>query len=165
MAKQEKELFECSLNQLTQMTGMAYRTVKKKLMDAKLSPLRTEGRAMIYNCPDALDAIFNGGDNSKKLDLNTEKAKLTIEQRKKVRVERLKLEKTLVNAGSIKSAVKNMALAFRSKMLSIPSGVASEVLGMETELDVQRRLTEEIEVALLEFVTDDAILDQIVEDE
>jgi len=165
-----KPLERASINQLQDMTGSSYRYIKKKLMEQNLQPLKVKGRgrAIVYKTPDALKAIYRittketeKGD----LDLDTERAKHIRQQRKKVKVERLRLQRSLIEVKPIKMAMKNMVFGFKEKMLTIPTDVAGLMLACKTKLEVQQTLKEKIDTALNELVTDDNFIDSVASDE
>ena len=160
------EFYECSLNQLTQITGMTHRTITKKLSDANVLPLRVVGRTKVFNTPDAVRTIFIKPQAiAKALDPEVELAKLRRQQRKKVKVERLKLKHSLVEAKLVSGAYQNMVFGFREKMLSIPSKLAGSVIDCESKLEAQVLIRDEIETALLELVEDANFIDNIIADE
>lgn len=76
---------QVTYNELSELTGRTYRTVKGRLEKAGLRPVRTEGRAMFFESPDALVAILAPKNQDEKLVLEDERAKLTIEQRRKAK--------------------------------------------------------------------------------
>lgn len=167
--KQEGEFFEVSMSQLSQMTGFAPRTLIKKLKTADCRPLRKQGQAYIYDTPTALKAIYftpdKKGGTKKLLDYTQERAKLTREQRKKTKVERMRLELTLVDTTEIKIAYKNLVYGFREKMLAIPPKLANVILTVESKNEAQQMIQKEIETALIELVTNEDFLDTVVGNE
>lgn len=157
----------CSLNQLSKLTGSSYRTVKYKLEKSDVKPVKSKGRAMLFDPPTALNAIYTDVEamGGTKYNLDNERAKLIRQQRKKVKVERLRLVKTLVDAKLIATSLKNMVFGFREKMLSIPTDLANTVLSCSTKPEVEKLIRTKIETALLELATDEDFLDSLVDDE
>ncbi len=49
---------ELSYNQLSDLTGFTYRTVKKRLENAGIKPVRKDGNAHLFNSVDALQVLF-----------------------------------------------------------------------------------------------------------
>src|ERR1043166_8530585 len=62
MPTHKQNLRLLSLNQLSEITGIGYRTLKKKL--ANVDPQEEDGRTLLYNSIDALQQIYLGINDS-----------------------------------------------------------------------------------------------------
>ena len=76
---------QITYNELTELTGRTYRTVKGRLEKAGLKPVNKDGRAIFFESSEALEAVYAPKNQDEKLVLEDERAKLTIEQRRKVK--------------------------------------------------------------------------------
>lgn len=67
------DLGALSMTQLAALTGCAKETVSRRLRDAGVQPVRTDGRTRFYHPPQALRVILRVGEG---LDLDAERARL-----------------------------------------------------------------------------------------
>lgn len=73
-----------SYNQLTDLTGLAYRTIKRRLDDAAIKPTGKNGRAILYNSVEALPVLFGKKNQDEQIDLQKERALESRERRRKL---------------------------------------------------------------------------------
>ncbi len=76
-----------TISEIGEENGITFRTVKKRLKEADLKPVKTEGRAIYYDSAAANKAVWTSGKNKDELVLEDERAKLTIEQQRKAKRE------------------------------------------------------------------------------
>jgi len=76
-----------NIDELKRATGKGYRTIKKRLADSGVEPVKTQGRSLIYDTEQALAAIYAGPKTKEDLSLEVERAKLAVEQSRKAKRE------------------------------------------------------------------------------
>src|SRR5690606_34800318 len=99
----KEDLAWLTLNQLSQLTGVTYRTIKKRLADAKLEPGHKDGRSSYYDPIRALPIIFEVGKKSngeEEICLSDEQAKLA-----RARTEKTMLETEVLKGNLIPSEI------------------------------------------------------------
>lgn len=156
-----------SINQLMAITGMAYRTIVKKLKQAGIDSVGTQGRAKLYNTPEAVAALFHvkhEGDEER-LDPTQEKAKLYNQQWRTAKIQRKKLKRELVSVGRVQYFLESMVTNMKTKMLAIPNGTAKMLSTMRDKNDIVDYLTDEVTEALTDLSSDHSWIDDVVEDE
>lgn len=166
-ADKTNHLSVASINQMMDITGMAYRTIVKKLKEAGVEPVGTQGRAKLYSTPVAIKTMFHvkhSGDE-KKLDPVQEKAKLLNQQWRTAKIQRKKLKKELLPAARVQFYLENMVTNMKTKMLAIPNGVAKRLSTLTDKNDIVDYLTDEVREALTDLATDDSWLHEVAEDE
>lgn len=127
-----------SISGLSVLTGMDRRTIGKRL--AGMDPAKVIGKAKHYATPEALRAIYLGGDTGEALDVQQESAKHKKAQTEKLNLEIALLKGDLVTGDQAKSKWADMVTAMRAKMLSLPSKLAVRVTGMDTkEVETESR--------------------------
>ena len=97
---------ELSLNQISDLTGKTYRTVKGRLDNGGLSPVGKKGRSILYDSKKALACVY-GKVKSDEIDLQTERALLAAEQRRKLQRENDIEEKLLAPVSLLTDALIN----------------------------------------------------------
>lgn len=156
---------EFSVSKLAELTGKAPRTITAKLKEHKVK-YKVVGKAHMYNSKEALEAIYLDKDHGEdQLDPIQERAKVDNQRWRKIRVERKKLEKELVEARLIKYAFSNMVIGLRTRLLAIPVKVAGVVFGMDSREEIAEAITREIETAMTTIAVDQSFIEQILEDE
>lgn len=151
MATHKTPLSPLSINQLCEITGHTYRTIKKKL--AKVDPEEQDGRTLYYNTIDALHVIFGAdeGSDGKKIDGRYELARLN-----KLRADHLELD-LKVKRGELTSAEElrrkyiGLVTTFRSRCLSLSRRLASEVRNAASEREAVAIIDEAMREVLSEL--------------
>lgn len=104
------------------------------------------------------------GINSVKKESESEKLKLDKIKRQKAELEFNLMKNEVHKAEDVKMVYTGMVLAFRSKMLSIPTKLSPRLVGAKDVVDIQNMLAEEINRALQELSDYDASAFVKVED-
>ena len=81
----------CNLKQLEDLTGITFKTLKKKLEAADVEPVKTSPKGNFYDSVQALKALYLN-QSTEELDLQKERAKLAQAQTKKTILEAKKEE-------------------------------------------------------------------------
>ena len=135
-----------SINHLAKLTGLDRRTVTKKL--ANVTPIRRGGtKGNFYDSEQVLRTIYLGDEGSKdpKLDLGQERAKLAKAQTAKTELEVSVLAGKLIKVEDVQNEWSAHIVAFRSKILSIPSKVGQLVHDTKIEERVREFCHEALE--------------------
>ncbi len=69
-----------SYNQLAELTGMSYRTIKKKISAAGIEPEKGKGNTYLFDSKTVLPVLYKTKESLDELDLQEERAKLAREQ-------------------------------------------------------------------------------------
>lgn len=106
-----------------------------------VDPVEKRGNQVFFDLRDLVSYkhtyVANEGEEDKQLDLAQERAKLTIEQTRKAKLERKQLEGSLLDVEAVTVAIQQMTSAVRAKLLSIPTKLAQDLVNIETPLEVQ----------------------------
>lgn len=166
MATHKTDLAFVSLNQLTQLTGQTYRTIKKKLTG--VDPADQDGRTLIYHAREALDRIYYGNPEERSDDEgdNPDGPPKFIDRRyhesRQVKLKADHLEFDLdvkrgkfVMVEMVRKMLNDRMIAFRTRLRQTSSQIAEEVEG---EADIQKR------TAIVERYHDEA-LNEMADDE
>lgn len=78
---------EQSYNQLSTLTGISYRTIKKRLTEAGLEPLRTKGKAHLFESKEALPLLYGTDMEDDKGKLERARTALADEQTRRLKRE------------------------------------------------------------------------------
>jgi len=109
-----------------------------------VKPVKKVGNQVFYDLRE-LNAYKNeNGDEDQDLNLTEERAKLTVEQRKKTALERKQLEGKLMDVDFVILNHQKMAIAIKSKLLSLPTKAAQDMVHVETPAEAQQVLKEHI---------------------
>ena len=123
-----------------------------------IEPVEKKGNQVFYDLRDLVKYkhayIPDEGEEDKKLDLSQERAKLTIEQTRKAKLERKQLEGSLLDVEAVTVAMQQMTSAVRAKLLSIPTKLAQDLVNIETPLEVQEKIKAQIYELLNELSSD-----------
>jgi phage terminase Nu1 subunit (DNA packaging protein) len=92
---------EISGNRLSELCGMSWRTIRRRLAAAGIKPARIDGSAHLFDSVRALQAIYAPAQIGEKLDLTQEKAALARVQRERQRLELDARRRELVPADEI----------------------------------------------------------------
>jgi len=134
-----------SFQDLTDLTGFTYRTVKKRL--SNLKPEK-EGKSHIFNSEEALPLIYNKGKpDNEVLDLTKERARLAKEQADRLELQNAESRGQLIPADLVAKTWAKETIAFKTKMRAIPSKVALKVVASDDLFEVQEILTVAIKEA------------------
>lgn len=146
MAKEKfkPDLSKLSINQLQELTGCSYRTVKKRLSDEGVDPIQKDGNSLFYDPKEALPIIFevqgyhtsgfapdvvgeDPGDSEStgRMDPAKENAKLAKARTEKIKIEIEVMKKNLIPADEVEREWSDLVVAFRSRILGISARYAS----------------------------------------
>lgn len=167
MSRVKADLSQLSLNQLCELTGKTYRTVKKALDGSQIQPARIESGTLYYDPPDALAVIYappawaedpagleGDGDTSgqPRLDPIYQKARLDKLRADKVELEVLVMKGKLIPAEKVEETWTKMAGAFRAKILAVSPKVTPKIVAAGGSLiEIERILKQEHNEALAEL--------------
>lgn len=139
MAGKKTNLRNCSISQLQDLTGAAYKTIKERLKDLK--PAYADGQADYYDSREALALIYQARSGQKaNTDLSEERAKLAKSQREKYELQNARLRGELIPIEVVESEWADMLLAFRAKIMSISNKTAPIISGMESIAEIEETL-------------------------
>lgn len=150
--KFKPDLSKVSINQLQQLTGSSYRTVKARL--GNLSPVHADGNTLYFDPIVALPLIFeatgpkkaaapvhdpaNPSATEDKLDPMLQAARLSRARTKKVELETRVLEGELIHSDDVERVWSDMVGAFRAKILGLSTRVAPVLVGKDiTEIQLE----------------------------
>lgn len=139
-----------SYAQLTDLTGMAYRTIKKRFDDAGLKPAGQAdgpGGANLWDSKKALQAIF-APMVEQGLDPQREKALLDREKRLNQEMKNKELAGDLVDKETVSREFFNAGRQVRDALLSIPGRLQASLAATSDIDEVGRALRAEIVTAL-----------------
>lgn len=112
---------EVSGNALAELTGKSWRTVKRRLEEAGIKPLRSEGNADLYDSAEALKAIYAGV--GEELDSNHERARKDKEMADKLSLENQVRRGELTVTEEVLGAMGAIVAAARARLIQIPDAV------------------------------------------
>lgn len=120
-----------------------------------VQPIKKKGRQVLYDLRE-LVAYKNerSEDDTENLNLTEERAKLTVEQRKKTALERRQLEGKLMAIDFVILNYSKMATAIREKLLATPSKLAQELTNIEKPAETMAILKDHIYEILHEISSD-----------
>lgn len=137
---------EVNINQLMEMTGKGFRTIKSALKSLK--PVREDGRAAYYEAKDALRLIYGISD------LDHETLLLERARRKKAELEVAKMSGELIPLVVLIREVEREYTVIRSQYRSLSSKLAKSLAITTNPAEVQARLDEAINEILNELSAD-----------
>jgi hypothetical protein len=143
-----------SISQLSEVTGIDRRTVKKRLANVELHEV--DGRAHRYDAHAVLPILY-GEVSSENIDqrLVEEQLKYETARAEKIRIEVDKLRGQLVAVEEVARVVEKEYTAVRQGMLSIPTSLAMS-LAIETDTkEIKRQLEDAINAVLAELSADE----------
>ena len=158
------DLSELSLNQLQQLTGRSYRTIKARL--EKLEPSSRDGKTIFYSPREALPLLFEDvvriEDGGEDLDEDGKRLKpyerLTLQRIRfeKARADKIELEvdqikKNLLEAEKVELAWSEMIGSFRAKILGLPARSALQVSQMDDPAEIEALMRSIVSEALTEL--------------
>ena len=122
-----------SINQLSDMTGKSYRTIKKHLAESGLDPMKVDDRSINFESKDALPILYGIAHNADKLNLEQERAKLAQEQHRKLTRENDVEEKKVAPVSLLTDVLEKSA----SKIIPILESLPLEMKRMNPKLTGQ----------------------------
>lgn len=145
-------LHELSTSQLSELTGCAHATVRKRLATARVEPIREDGRTKWFDPRAALPAIYTtgGGENGEVLNLDQQRARLAKEQADAQEIKNAVSRKELVPGEEVEEAWVRIGSLVRTKLLGISSRVAPLIHGKSIKV-IEARVREAITDALREL--------------
>ncbi len=136
-----------SISELSKISGL-----DRRIVTAKLSGLPFErglNNARLYSVPDALKAIF-GASDGQRLDGQAEKARLDQARANLAEQELARRARDLIPVAEVAEAWATQVLIAKNRLLALPSRVASDVLRLKS----QREIESVIKTAVLEILTE-----------
>jgi len=141
-----------SVKYLCELLEKDPRTVKDRI--THLDIIKKEGPAFLYNSKEAIEAIYLGKRQSKEEvqnKLNEERARFEAARASKTELEYRKLNSELFDAQKVEQVWTDMVLAFRAKILAIPTKLAQAHHDKITKAEVQAYTSELVAEALEEL--------------
>lgn len=115
-------------SQLADLTGKTWRTVKRLLDGAGISPLRREGPAYLYDSAAALAAIYaRATPDGNGLDLTVERARLASEQADRLAIQNAITRGEIGRLSVWQHELEGVFLAIRAGVLSLPTRLAPQM--------------------------------------
>jgi len=149
VANRKTEVIKLTINQLSQITGKTFRTIKERL--SNLEPVIEDGTGTYYETIEALPLIFEIEGGKKKLSLHDARAILTMVQTEKAKVELHKMKGLLVVAEDVEKKIAAMVVAIRSKFLNVPNKAMPIWKSLKKDYEFEQGLRELIEETLIEL--------------
>lgn len=141
-----------TINQLMELTGKSFRTVKKKI--ESLKPVREDGRAGHYSTVDALKLIYATAVDKANSELAKETLLLERARREKLEIEIGKLRGDLVAIDEVVKVVEKEYSFVRSQVRSLPSKLAKPLSMVTDPNEVYTRLSDGVDELLTELTAD-----------
>ena len=138
-----------SISQLSELSGKARATITKRLNHAQILPVEEKKNARFYESKYALNAIFT--DKTFEYILEEERARLSFHQANKAALEEKVLKGELIPAEEVLAGWEKIAIAFRSKMLALPSKTAHKMLNIQEYSAAESIIKAEVYEALTEL--------------
>ncbi len=124
-------------------------------------PSKKEGKNRVYELSDVLvwqsQKIFSEfeiGDDGQVYNYEAERARLTHHQANKTQLEELEMLGQLVRTDAVKKVVSDMTVAFKSKVLSIPTKCAGLLVTLDQIDEIENLLKQQIHESLEELHTE-----------
>ena len=136
-----------SLADLEQITGVTYKTIRKRLDTEGVEPAKRDGRTLYYEPRPALEAIYCTGPGA----LDRERTRLAKEQADAQELKNAESRGELVPASQVEAMWVRLFSAARIRLLAVPSKVAPLVVGLEREAEVEAIVREHQTEALQEL--------------
>ena len=140
-----------SYNQLTELTGKTYRTIKRRLDESGVDPVDKKVNTILFESTKALNAIYCDIKNKGELDLQQERAALAKKQSEKLQIQIDEMNGNLLRRDDILEESARCVLAIRSKLLALPSKMTDVVYSVESRVEIHELLKAEIYEALEEL--------------
>ena len=151
MANTKEDLFTVSINQLQQLTGSSYRTIKKRLAD--LDPVSSEGNVIYYDPKRALPIFYGQDDDSgfKRSELDIEKTRFEKARADKTELEVEVIRAKLLPADVVEQVWGDILARFRARMLAVPTRLATVLKNQTDTLVIEAEIREKVYEALNEL--------------
>lgn len=142
-----------SINQLMDITGQSFRTIKKRL--ETLSPDSEDGRSIFYDSHKAMPLLY-ANENSRSTENQLGKESLLLERakREKAEIEVQKLKGEVVFIEEVAKVVEKEYTYVRAQLRSIPSKLAKPLSMLTDPHMVHERLQEAVDECLTELAAD-----------
>ncbi len=141
---------QVSYSQLSELTGMAYRTLRRRLDG--LEPVGTgRGNANLFESTDALAKIYGNPSANERLNLEQERARLAKEQADKAEMENAKLRKDLLPADEVIPFWASVINNAKTLLLGLPSKIAPLAAELQDPVKIQKEATALVKEALHEL--------------
>jgi len=130
-----------SYNQLSEMTGKTYRTIKRRMNG--LEPVGVVGRANGFDSAAALELIYQHSEKTGELGLTEERARLAKEQADRYEIKNAVAREKLLPADEVMAAWVRLITAAKIQMMAIPSEVAPillEILERPDAVEIVERI-------------------------
>jgi phage terminase Nu1 subunit (DNA packaging protein) len=143
-----------NISELARLSGLDRATVRRRLQG--LSPTK-EGKALLYPVTEALRLLLLAGtETDTPLDPRAEQAALHRARRQMIELEKAQREGQLLDREDVRSEwLKRIGIA-RSRLLSVPSRTAHQVVGKSDERQIENIIRTEIYQALSDLAQPDA---------
>jgi hypothetical protein len=142
-------MLEMNINQLMELTGKSFRTIKSKITDADLKPTREDGKASYYETRQALEAIYGFATELAKENLLLERAR-----RQKADIEVGQLLGKLVSIDEAAKEIEKEYTIVRAQLRTIPSKLAKPLSLVSDPHECFKRLSEVVDECLSELSAD-----------
>ena len=135
---------------LSRMTGISYKTLKRALSAAGVEPVEAggPGKAHLFDCSEALDAIYRPTDERTSLDLNAERARLAKEQADEKSLKNAVFRKELMPVDEIRDQWQRIAVAIRTQFLALPSRLSQMLETVTTPRERHQMIESEVKTIL-----------------
>jgi phage terminase Nu1 subunit (DNA packaging protein) len=139
---------EVNINQLMDLTGKSFRTIKKLL--EPLNPVSEDGKARYWDSKEALKLLYPTHTS----ELAQENLKLERARREKAEIEVGELRGSLVPLADVTKAVEKEYGFVRAQIRSLPSKLAKPLAILSDAREVHTRLQEAVDECLTELTAD-----------
>ena len=141
--------------ELSALTGKAWRTCKRRLDAAGVTPLEKRGAADLFDSVVALSAIYATDTPAEGLDLTSERARLACAQADLAQLDLAEQRGELVRAADVLKQWQTTFASVRARLLLIPSRLAARAYAGATLAEVEAVITAGIHEALIELAADE----------
>jgi hypothetical protein len=153
LTKEEKEKNNIpqnfmSMESLERLTGISYRTIRKRLGDRE--PDLTFKGTTLYNTTEIIPLLFKGPHLENTVDLNRERARLASRQAELAEIKIAISKGKYISTENLEEALKRVFSAMRSQLLALPSKVAPYITGLTTH-EIEDAIKREVYEALTEL--------------
>lgn len=139
---------ELNINQLMDLTGKSFRTIKKLL--GPLEPVREDGKASYWDSREALKLLYPTHTS----ELQQETLLLERARREKLDIEVGQMRGKLIPLEDIKKVVEREYGFVRAQVRQIPSKLAKPMSMISDPMEAFNRLSETVEETLTELTAD-----------
>ena len=137
-----------SLSKISELTGMAPRTIKARL--TRITPIQ-EGRALRYETKEVLPLLYHVGTDGEALDPQRERALLDRERRKALELANNKAERNLIPVAEVGETWSELVSIARGRLLALPARVAPTVLRQRDLRTIENTIRDAVIVILEEL--------------